>query len=573
MPYTTNGTAACAIANSLDTTSTVRTYDAQAYSLHKPDDAQADALEIYYTQVYDTQVTNGATPLPSVTGLPTHNVKSLDEDDPQGWTYCYYWSDHSFPADDILSLYSQTIFDQINRECEVQQSPVAPAQGVYVASFLLDQTTSYVNGQKSKISSQDSTDATSSILVDPVSATASSGQMSQGTQDEAHTGSRLSTTGTTRRGTSTTTSSIKSRHVEDSSTIFTSSSSNAPPSSAEASQTSNGSKGNAIDVQPSDSKLPTPEQVSTSGNSAQISPTNIEDPPGSGDIVSSQTAPQSNSVQIDVLTSLIQEIGQLQSSESIPGLSDTASPAQSLRSTEPSYEIPTSTAPEPASIPASATTFAADSNGHQMVDTHTLKPTESLHQTQGVFFPVDISANASINDGISTQTILMSQSGNGFTSVSDSAVASPAVSAHSLSTASDGRVLNEITAIPPSQLSQYVQVITKLASDYSSAGSSVSLSAMSTSKASDSGVFVINASAMSISGSRSPVATTTSADDVASQTSESALQSSASLPSSDSPAFSSSPSSSSSQAGAMMIRISGVVQMMFAIGMVMWIVL
>jgi hypothetical protein len=150
LPYTANGTTACATANSLDTT------------------PGQDALGV------GTSFVPGATPFPSVTNLPTASVYSLDEQDPKGWTYCYDYGGDETLGREFASLFTGDVFEEIYRSCRPPATEVAPILVVDAASFLLDETTSYVEHTKTEssvVSHSHTTESSStsvSVLVNPV---------------------------------------------------------------------------------------------------------------------------------------------------------------------------------------------------------------------------------------------------------------------------------------------------------------------------------------------------------------------------------------------------------------------
>jgi hypothetical protein len=88
LPYTTNGTVACATANSADVVPWVDRFG-------------------------ETFFATGATLFPTVKNLPTASVYSLDQQDPKGWAYCYDLGDREVLGEEFVSLFTGDMFSNI----------------------------------------------------------------------------------------------------------------------------------------------------------------------------------------------------------------------------------------------------------------------------------------------------------------------------------------------------------------------------------------------------------------------------------------------------------------------------
>lgn len=398
MPYTANGTTSCVTADTKSTSllKTTLTWTA----------TQSSTLS---TQTWSyTGTVVGATPLPSVANLPTQSVYDVDEQDPKGWTYCYVHGENNVIGSDYVSYYAGSMFDLLYHQCEQKAGAQAPVGVVSAASFLLDETTSYIDSPKTqspdppKSDTERTSKAPSSVLVDPFE-----------TKTDKMEGPEATSTDKTNDGPSDKTKPIQSgasrtgTHVESDSTNRDSD----PTEITKPSPTSSISSGDAEDSHTtagSDkdtagaSAPPTTDDRQPTISRAPGSSANIVSAPNANPATSSQAIASSNSGNLDALNSLIHEVGQLQSSGQAEFVQNTAErPVQSAQATQ---EIATAS-PLPAPIVVGSTTVTANSDGYYMIDTHALQPTESAYENQGVTYSIDTSANALVVDGTATFAI------------------------------------------------------------------------------------------------------------------------------------------------------------------------
>lgn len=385
MQYTSNGTTSCITANDLDVTTTADPW---------------------------THDINGATPLPSVSNLPTHSVYDVDWEDPKGWTYCYGHSDWMPIDDDFVSLWSGGIFDQVYNQCEKTVRARGPVQVVPLASFLLDQTTSYINNDdpktaQSTASNTDTTEsprARSSVLVDPFKASSSPMDEPKATSNDdvaesASATSRLSPPKTSSTASPTVTTGISTVPAENQLQV---------------------SKGSSAATERSQTSARENEADKGSQSSTKLSPSTVQEPTTIPDLqkpttdhdagahsetaVSKETtAPTTAGPQIGLLTSLIQEVGHHQSSSATSAGQDTAASSELTDDLgEPAPKSTVATSPEQMNIAAGTTTYTTNSDGHFMTGTHTLQTAETPYEEGGVTYSLDTSKSALVINGAST---------------------------------------------------------------------------------------------------------------------------------------------------------------------------
>jgi len=116
-------------------------------------------------------------PLPSI-NRPTEKVYPLDPQDPKGWSYCYEDSVNEGASEGLgptdFDYVSDDIFGQVIHGCLGQYTGTSPVQVVPIASFLLDETTSYIDTPISTKPEDQSSQFTEtlqtrpSFLVDPL---------------------------------------------------------------------------------------------------------------------------------------------------------------------------------------------------------------------------------------------------------------------------------------------------------------------------------------------------------------------------------------------------------------------
>lgn len=400
MPYTANGTTSCVTADTKSTSllKTTLTWTA----------TQSSTLS---TQTWSyTGTVVGATPLPSVANLPTQSVYDVDEQDPKGWTYCYVHGENNVIGSDYVSYYAGSMFDLLYHQCEQKAGAQAPVGVVSAASFLLDETTSYIDSPKTqspdppKSDSERTSKAPSSVLVDPFE-----------TKTEQTDAPEVTSTGQTNDDSSATTKPTQSgasrtgTHVESASTYRDSvptepakpsSASRTSPGDAEDSHTTAGddedtANAGVVQVTATDDRQPTSSR-------APGSTADLDSAPNANPATSTQAIASSNSGNLDALNSLIHEVGQLHSSGQAGSVQNTAEqPLQTGQATEPMATA----SPRPAPIVVGSTTVTANSDGHYMIGTHALQPTESAYENQGVFYSIDTSANALVVDQTATFAI------------------------------------------------------------------------------------------------------------------------------------------------------------------------
>jgi hypothetical protein len=97
--------------------------------------------------------TDGPYSFPTGVALPTDRVGELDTGDPRGLGYCYE-SDHYMPITNDLfwSPFQGTLLDALHNEsnCRQQSLAVAPATIATQATFLLQTTTDFIDGPETK---------------------------------------------------------------------------------------------------------------------------------------------------------------------------------------------------------------------------------------------------------------------------------------------------------------------------------------------------------------------------------------------------------------------------------------
>ena len=385
MQYTSNGTASCVTANDLDVTTTADPW---------------------------THDINGATPLPSVSNLPTQSVYDVDLEDPKGWTYCYGHSDWMPIGDDFVSLWSGSVFDQVYNQCEKTVRARGPVQVVPLASFLLDQTTSYINNDdpktaQSTTSNTDTTEsprARSSVLADPFKVSSSPTDAPKQTSEDEAAESASATAQAQPPKTSSTNSQSESIQEPATQAEGQSPVSKAQSAATGGSQTSG--RENVADTVSQSSKASSlsTRQEPTTNPGAQMSTTDNEAEEHAETAAAKETtAPTTAGPQIDVLTSLIQEVWQHQSSSATSAGQDTAvSPELTDDYGEPAPKSTVATSPEQTIIAAGTTTFKADSDGNFMIGTHTLQAAETPYEEGGVTYSLDTSRSALVINGVST---------------------------------------------------------------------------------------------------------------------------------------------------------------------------
>jgi hypothetical protein len=261
-----------------------------------------------------------ATPIPANVVLPTRQVGPLDAKDPRGLTYCYHGGSDA-PVEDksFWSLFSDDILGALHNESNCEQFATAVSPNIIVdqATLLLETTTEFIGEQASKSPPSTKTSSTpTNVLVDPFF----SSSQSEEEQKPSFLKSNTEASFTSASASPTIVKPTQTKPAPDRTASATKQSLKASAASADH-QTSPSKDDNKSGSSKSHSTRPTAptDESSDSRVPESTAPTNQK--PGSGDIsvVSPTTA------QLEVLNSLIQAVGQHQSSveHAAPGSQDT----------------------------------------------------------------------------------------------------------------------------------------------------------------------------------------------------------------------------------------------------------
>lgn len=373
-----------------------------------------------------TRTVFGATPIPSVSNLPTQSVYGLDEQDPKGWTYCYAFGRDAIPGDDFFSLFSGSLFDQLRNNCTRRASAAAPLVVVSAAAFLLDETTSYIDNTKTENSEVLRTRTTepsqtpTNVLVDPIqSASKSSNVHKSASPEEAKPTSSTTTKLAQTMIPSTIGQSNPGQSVSGNSPVEPAQTMVPPSSFRESSVSATAIKPSAQDTEIVDKAS---QQDPTT--SAEVR-TKMESP------IAVQTTATSGSVQLDALNSFIQEIGELQSTSDRGVVASLDGPSTQAKTPPTNTATATATASMlPAPIVIGTSTATVNSDGNFMIGTHALQPTDSPYILQGTTYALDPSENALVVSGFATYAVLpaeqASDSAQAATLVINGIIATPA---------------------------------------------------------------------------------------------------------------------------------------------------
>lgn len=335
----------------------------------------------------------GATPVPSVENLPTHSVYDLDKQDPKGWTYCYAFGHDTMPGENFYSLFSGSLFEQLRLNCSRKGATVAPLVVVDAAAFLLDETTSYIDNTKTEDAnnmrsrSTDTPQTPTDVLVDPIqSASKSSSVQKSASSEEA------------RNKPSTTT---KLAQLIISSTASQTSPDQSLSDNEPAQNTEPASRSKEPSVTETAGQPTAQDTESSNGASQQSSMAKAGVQSGSKAAVATQAIGTSSGAQIDTLNSLIQDVGELQSSSDRSAIASFAGPSMqaSISPPEKATATPSVLLP-PLVIGTSIATVNSD--GNFMIGTHALQPTDSPYVLQGTTYALDSSKTALVVNGVST---------------------------------------------------------------------------------------------------------------------------------------------------------------------------
>lgn len=389
LPYTTNGSTACATANG-DTTTTLR---------HTNTWTESRSSSVVSTHTYSiTRNVVGATPIPSVANLPTHSVYNLDEQDPKGWTYCYAFGHETQLGDNFYSLFSGSLFEQVRLNCSRRAMAVSPLVVVDAAAFLLDETTSYIDNPKTENSDNlrsrptESTQTKTDVLVDPF-------------QPFSKTSSALKSASPEEADSNKPTPTKVAQSV-------------LPDKASQASSDQPASDDQPVQTTAPSSKFKEPSVTATaakppSQDTEVADDTNPQSPASSHGVqldakvsVATPASAATSGVQIDALNSLIQDVAKLQSSSEKGAVVSFA--GTSTHADIPSAAAaPTSLSHAPIVIGSSTATVNSD--GNLMIGTHALQPSDSPYELQGTTYALDPSKSALIVNGISTYAVQPAQ--------------------------------------------------------------------------------------------------------------------------------------------------------------------
>ena len=262
--------------------------------------------------------TKDSYPFPTDVPLPTHQARELDPKDPRGLGYCYHGGSYT-PIDDesFWSLFSDDILDTVRNEsnCKQEASAWAPVIIAQQATFLLDTTTDFIDEPETKSPQPSpSTKASSTpteVLVDPFQVTSQSGDEQKLSQSESSTklslivvstSPTIAVSVTTESSPDRTTTSGMKQSLEAS---VSPSDQSSPPSQDDNEAPSSDSRGakataSADEVSKSQISRPTASDNDIPDSSAQSA--------------LFQPAATPKTSQLEVLNSLIQDVGQQQSS-------------------------------------------------------------------------------------------------------------------------------------------------------------------------------------------------------------------------------------------------------------------
>jgi uncharacterized protein YodC (DUF2158 family) len=338
----------------------------------------------------------GATPIPSVDNLPTHSVYDVDKQDPKGWTYCYAFGHDTTPGDNFYSLFSGSLFEQLRLNCSRKGAAVAPLVVVDAAAFLLDETTSYIDNTKTEDSnnmrsrSTDAPQTPTDVLVDPIqSASKSSNVEKSASSEEART--KPSTTSKLAQSILPTTTSQTS---PDQSLTDNEPAQNTEPAS----------RFKEPSVTETAGQPPAQDTVGSNSASQQSSMVNAGAQSGSKAAVATQAIGASSGVQIDTLNSLMQDIGELQSSSDRGAVASFAGLSTQASMSPPNKATTTASILLPPII-IGTSTASVNSDGNFMIGTHALQPTDSPYVLQGTTYALDSSKTALVVNGVSTHAV------------------------------------------------------------------------------------------------------------------------------------------------------------------------
>jgi uncharacterized protein YodC (DUF2158 family) len=235
---------------------------------------------------------------PTDVPLPTRSVQPLDSNDPRGLGYCYH-SGYHIPINDssFWSLFQDTILDTLHNKsnCKQEWTAMAPVGVAMQATFLLDTTTDFINERQTKSptpsTSSTKTDPTpTDVLVDPFQRIS----QSEDEQESSRSKSDIKPSPTDAPMSPTIAEPIETKPAPDRTT-------SAVKQSLEASVSPEDQEAGSRSARPAD----------------QVSESRVETPTASADEIPSsgdKSVASSKATQLEILNSLIQDVGQQQSS-------------------------------------------------------------------------------------------------------------------------------------------------------------------------------------------------------------------------------------------------------------------
>jgi hypothetical protein len=414
LPHTISGSATCVTASATRSSKSFLEIPYTYISSRSPST---------YTTITSTYTVKdaGATPLPSVEGLPTRSVYLTDVDDPRGWNYCYAFGRGSKLGRAFASYFSDDdVFTSVLRNCTPYELPdgiMFPAGNAVAVSYLLDETTSYINSPKTGILKMSRPDAAEpsqtsiGALLDPIQITSVSPDAEQSASAAEPSDDRPAEDDLTN-----TISEDEANEIDDSPTPLRNTGPTTEPEVAsgttQASKSSDRnddeSRGASLSKSATRTQSNTKEQLASPDVHNSEEDSGLHPPPRPS--VAMQTTTPYNDVPLDTFNSLIQEVGRLQSSrqgEDLEGSGETATQGalHTAATTTTSLLFPP--------ITIGAFTATVNSEGNYMIGTHTLQPTGSPYELQGTTYSFDATKSALVINGIFTYPVEASQRANG----------------------------------------------------------------------------------------------------------------------------------------------------------------
>jgi hypothetical protein len=363
-----------------------------------------------------TVTVTGATRFPSITNFPTASVYSLDEQDSKGWMYCYGYGGGEALGREFASLFPGDMFETIFRSCRAPATEVDPLGVVAAASFLLDETTSYVDSTETDSSvvshshTTESSRTSAPVLVDPFRPISDSTAKKVPSSTEKSDETQSTTAKSTQPDITHAISEFELFQTGDNpppaQTTRRTASSKGSAAFLEVSRSSiqSGRQSDSAEAQGSVAPKPSSTEEQTTSHVAPASAVDTSVLQNSKLLASSEAIVSPNSVRFFLLNSLIQDIGRIQPSSMKEASEDIA---RTLAQSELSTVGTATTSLRPVSTLIGTKTLATDTDGK-----HPLQPTES-DEREGTMPSVDKSADTFIIDGISTHHLEASQTADG----------------------------------------------------------------------------------------------------------------------------------------------------------------